>query len=163
MQIAALARGPASLGPAMAQRARISRSRDGAEGWHLSLLRCRGGLATLPPAVPQRAAYNECALHAPGAARCRHGAAPIARREEQPVATTDVVPAGDQAHPRVVAPRARVSGGLDRGLPAHWFPIMRSAELLQQSKRLRRFGLELAVWRDAAGRPHVFEDRCPHR
>lgn len=79
------------------------------------------------------------------------------------MATTDVVPAGDQAHPRVGARRARVSDGLDRGLPAHWFPIMRSAELLQQPKRLRRFGLDLAVWRDAAGRPHVFEDRCPHR
>src|SRR4051812_41136455 len=92
------------------------------------------GPASLAPAVAQKAAYNECALHAPGAARCRHGAAQLARREERPVATTDVVPAGDQADPRAVARRARVSGGLDRGLPAHWFPIMRSAELLQQPK-----------------------------
>ena len=44
------------------------------------------------------------------APRWRHGAAQTARQEEQRVGTIDVVPAGDQAHPRAVARRARVSG-----------------------------------------------------
>ena len=57
----------------------------------------------------------------------------------------------------------RPVGGLARGLPNHWFPILASKELGASPVHVKRFGEELAVWRDSAGRPHVFQDRCPHR
>ncbi len=79
------------------------------------------------------------------------------------MATTDVAPGAEQVRPRAATARARVVDGLDRGLPGHWFPIARSSALAAKPIRLRRFGEALAVWRDAAGQPHVFEDRCPHR
>jgi phenylpropionate dioxygenase-like ring-hydroxylating dioxygenase large terminal subunit len=60
-------------------------------------------------------------------------------------------------------PVLRRVGGLARGLPNHWFPILPSSDLRAAPVRLRRFGEDLAVWRDRAGAPHVFPDRCPHR
>jgi phenylpropionate dioxygenase-like ring-hydroxylating dioxygenase large terminal subunit len=62
-----------------------------------------------------------------------------------------------------VGRRPRVLGGLHRGLTGYWYPIMRSGELAKTPVKLRRFAEDLAVWRDTAGRPHVFENRCPHR
>ena len=59
--------------------------------------------------------------------------------------------------------RPRSLDGLDRGLPNHWFPIMRAADLRNAPVRLKRFGEYLTVWRDSAGNPRVFQDRCPHR
>jgi phenylpropionate dioxygenase-like ring-hydroxylating dioxygenase large terminal subunit len=75
----------------------------------------------------------------------------------------------DAAPPISLAPaparerRARVAGGLDGGLPDHWYPILRADKLRQKPLRLRRFGQTLALWRDAQGRPHLFQDACPHR
>ena len=61
------------------------------------------------------------------------------------------------------AARGRSVGALARGLPNHWFPILRSSDLGATPLRVKRFGEDLALWRDAAGRPHIFQDRCPHR
>lgn len=58
---------------------------------------------------------------------------------------------------------ASVLAGLSRGLPNFWYPILRSAELHDKPACVTRFGEDFAVWRDGAGRPHVFENRCPHR
>ncbi len=60
-------------------------------------------------------------------------------------------------------PQLRVLDGLHRGLPDQWYPILRSAELGRQPVAVRRFGEDLAVWRDSKGTPHVVEDRCAHR
>jgi phenylpropionate dioxygenase-like ring-hydroxylating dioxygenase large terminal subunit len=60
-------------------------------------------------------------------------------------------------------PRARVTEGLHLGLPNHWFPILYASELGKAPIQVRRFGEDLAVWRDSAGQPHVFENNCPHR
>jgi phenylpropionate dioxygenase-like ring-hydroxylating dioxygenase large terminal subunit len=68
----------------------------------------------------------------------------------------------DEAAP-TTTPLPRVLGGLHRGLPDHWYPIIRSVELGQQPVAVRRFGEELAVWRDSKGAPHIFENRCAHR
>ena len=59
--------------------------------------------------------------------------------------------------------RGRSVGGLARGLPNHWFPILRSSDLRASPVRVMRFGEDLALWRDSAGRPRVFQNRCPHR
>lgn len=56
-------------------------------------------------------------------------------------------------------PQLRVLDGLHRGLPDQWYPILRSAELGRQPVAVRRFGEDLAVWRDSKGTPHVVEDR----
>lgn len=57
----------------------------------------------------------------------------------------------------------RLVGALARGLPNHWFPILASAELGTSPMHVKRFGEELAVWRDSAGHPRVVQDRCSHR
>lgn len=59
--------------------------------------------------------------------------------------------------------RPKVTAGLHVGLPNFWYPILRSEELRGRPLPVRRFAKSLAVWRDIAGRPRVFEDRCPHR
>lgn len=59
--------------------------------------------------------------------------------------------------------RARSVSGLARGLPNHWFPVLRSSELGASPLRVKRFGEDLALWRDSSGRPRIFQDRCPHR
>ena len=55
--------------------------------------------------------------------------------------------------------RPRSVGGLALGLPDHWYPIMRASDLCNAPVRLKRFGEHLAVWRDSAGNPRVFQDR----
>jgi phenylpropionate dioxygenase-like ring-hydroxylating dioxygenase large terminal subunit len=59
--------------------------------------------------------------------------------------------------------RGRSVGGLARGLPNHWFPILRSSDLRSSPVRVKRFGEDLALWRDSSGRARIFQDRCPHR
>jgi phenylpropionate dioxygenase-like ring-hydroxylating dioxygenase large terminal subunit len=41
--------------------------------------------------------------------------------------------------------------------------VLLAKELKDKPVRIRRFGEELAVWRDSMGRPHVFQNFCPHR
>lgn len=45
-----------------------------------------------------------------------------------------------------------------------WYPVALAADIEPStSAGTRLFGRELVVWRDEAGRSHVWEDRCPHR
>ena len=45
-----------------------------------------------------------------------------------------------------------------------WWPVALAETIAPGSSAGTRLsGRELVVWRDAAGQPHVWEDRCPHR
>src|SRR5712692_4527486 len=59
--------------------------------------------------------------------------------------------------------RPRVLEGLHKGLPNYWYPVLRSSELRTSPIFVQRFGKDLVAWRDGEGRPHVFENHCPHR
>lgn len=54
--------------------------------------------------------------------------------------------------------------GLPTGLRNYWYPVLQSEELpADRPIPLRVLGKSLAAWRDAAGRPCIVKDRCPHR
>jgi phenylpropionate dioxygenase-like ring-hydroxylating dioxygenase large terminal subunit len=53
--------------------------------------------------------------------------------------------------------------GLKFGLPNYWYPILYSRQLTEKPVCIERFGLQLAVWRDQARNPAVFDNHCPHR
>ena len=57
----------------------------------------------------------------------------------------------------------KVLDGLHLGLPNFWYPILSMSELGDRPVGVRRFGQDLAVWRDASGTPHVLDNHCPHR
>lgn len=59
--------------------------------------------------------------------------------------------------------QAKVLDGLHLGLPDFWYPILSSPELGDRPVCVRRFGRDLALWRDANGRPRVLDNHCPHR
>jgi phenylpropionate dioxygenase-like ring-hydroxylating dioxygenase large terminal subunit len=45
-----------------------------------------------------------------------------------------------------------------------WYPVALAADLAPgEVAGTRLLGREIALWRDAEGRPHAWEDRCPHR
>lgn len=57
-----------------------------------------------------------------------------------------------------------VPAGLESGLPNYWYPVLQSEDLGRDAPRaLTVLGESLVAWRDAAGRPCVARDRCPHR
>jgi phenylpropionate dioxygenase-like ring-hydroxylating dioxygenase large terminal subunit len=58
---------------------------------------------------------------------------------------------------------AKIMAGLHLGLPDHWYPVLDSRSLGDKPILIRRFGIDLALWRDGGGRPHVLENHCPHR
>jgi phenylpropionate dioxygenase-like ring-hydroxylating dioxygenase large terminal subunit len=59
---------------------------------------------------------------------------------------------------------AAIDAGLQLGLRNRWYPIFESRDLGSgKAIGIRRLGEDLALWRDADGRPHLFIDRCPHR
>jgi phenylpropionate dioxygenase-like ring-hydroxylating dioxygenase large terminal subunit len=60
-------------------------------------------------------------------------------------------------------PAQEMPEGLRIGLPNQWYPILYSRQLGDKPVRVVRFGENLAVWRDKAGRPAVFHNHCPHR
>ena len=62
-----------------------------------------------------------------------------------------------------IAKRPKVLDGLHLGLPNYWYPILSASALGDRPVCVRRFGKDLAVWRDAAGRPRVLDNNCPHR
>ena len=63
---------------------------------------------------------------------------------------------------REIAPD--IPSGLELGLRNYWYPILRTEELpSERPVLLTVLGEDVAVWRDAAGRPQVVHDRCPHR
>lgn len=48
-------------------------------------------------------------------------------------------------------------------LPNFWYAIWLSSKVKKKPARLKRFGLDLVVWRDSKGRIVCMENRCPHR
>lgn len=45
-----------------------------------------------------------------------------------------------------------------------WYPVALADDLLPgTSAGVVIEGMEIVIWRDTAGAPHVWEDRCPHR
>jgi phenylpropionate dioxygenase-like ring-hydroxylating dioxygenase large terminal subunit len=52
---------------------------------------------------------------------------------------------------------------LTYGLRNKWYVIASSAEVTSAPLGMTRLGEQLVVWRDAGGRVHALEDRCPHR
>lgn len=57
-----------------------------------------------------------------------------------------------------------IPAGLPLGLRNYWYPVLQSEELpSDQPVGFKALGENLAAWRDAAGRPNVVRDRCPHR
>jgi phenylpropionate dioxygenase-like ring-hydroxylating dioxygenase large terminal subunit len=57
-----------------------------------------------------------------------------------------------------------VPAGLPLGLRNYWYPVLQSEELpAGRPVGFKVLGENLAAWRDAAGRPNVVRDRCPHR
>ena len=52
---------------------------------------------------------------------------------------------------------------LDTGLRDLWHPVAPSRQVEREPVGLSRLGEPLVLWRDAGGRVHALEDRCPHR
>jgi phenylpropionate dioxygenase-like ring-hydroxylating dioxygenase large terminal subunit len=45
----------------------------------------------------------------------------------------------------------------------HWYPILESSSLRKKSCGIKRFGLDLVLWRDQSGQPRLLPSTCPHR
>ncbi len=57
-----------------------------------------------------------------------------------------------------------IPAGLPAGLRNYWYPVLQSEELGgEYPLAFRVLGESFAAWRDAAGKPCVVTDRCPHR
>ncbi len=56
-----------------------------------------------------------------------------------------------------------VDHALEVGLKDLWYPVCPSHFLKENPISLRRLGYKIALWRDASGKVHALEDRCPHR
>jgi phenylpropionate dioxygenase-like ring-hydroxylating dioxygenase large terminal subunit len=57
-----------------------------------------------------------------------------------------------------------VPAGLELGLRNYWYPVLRSETLPPgQPLAFKVLNEALVAWRDAAGRPCVARDKCPHR
>lgn len=52
---------------------------------------------------------------------------------------------------------------LATGVRNLWYPVAPSWQLCDRPLGITRLGERLVLWRDAEGRPHALEDRCPHR
>ena len=60
--------------------------------------------------------------------------------------------------------KERVEARVNQGLLGHWYVIGKSADVAIQSVHpIKALGADLVLWRDADGRLHCLEDRCPHR
>jgi phenylpropionate dioxygenase-like ring-hydroxylating dioxygenase large terminal subunit len=58
----------------------------------------------------------------------------------------------------------RVEARVDQGLLGHWYVIAKSADVANGTAHaVKALGADLVLWRDANGRLHCLEDRCPHR
>ena len=58
---------------------------------------------------------------------------------------------------------ARADALLVKGLRNHWYCIGPSALVADKPVPIMRLGEKLVLWRDAAGKPHLQADLCPHR
>ena len=47
--------------------------------------------------------------------------------------------------------------------PDGWYVAADASKLGQRPIKLRRFGLDLVLWRDGTGRPSCLRAACPHR
>src|SRR5499427_8804986 len=57
-----------------------------------------------------------------------------------------------------------IEAGLQFGLRNRWHPVFESRDLpTGKPVAIVRLGEQLALWRDEAGKAHLFIDRCPHR
>ncbi len=57
-----------------------------------------------------------------------------------------------------------IPAGLELGLRNYWYPVLQSEELTSDKPTgFIALGEALVAFRDAAGKPHVLKDRCPHR
>ncbi|MGH8820019.1 MAG: Rieske 2Fe-2S domain-containing protein, partial [Rhodoferax sp.] len=56
-----------------------------------------------------------------------------------------------------------VEATLVDGLKNLWYAVCPSESVGVRPVSLRRFGKQIALWRDASGRVHALEDHCPHR
>src|SRR4030088_553237 len=66
--------------------------------------------------------------------------------------------------PDLVDVAPNLPAGLPLGLRNYWYPVLQSEELpAGRPVGFKVLGENLAAWRDAAGRPSVVRDRCPHR
>ena len=52
---------------------------------------------------------------------------------------------------------------LDTGLRNLWYPIVPSWQVGNAPIGITRLGERIVLWRDAEGKVHALEDRCPHR
>src|SRR5215813_13396156 len=63
---------------------------------------------------------------------------------------------------REVAPN--LPAGLPKGLRNYWYPVLQTEDLPEgKAIGFMVLGEPLVAWRDAAGKPCVARDRCPHR
>ena len=51
----------------------------------------------------------------------------------------------------------------NRALRAVWHPVAYADELARAPRATTLLDEPLVLWRDSAGRPHVFRDLCVHR
>lgn len=49
------------------------------------------------------------------------------------------------------------------GVRDRWYAVCPSTFVNEKPISLKRLGTEIALWRDATGKVHALEDRCPHR
>ena len=56
-----------------------------------------------------------------------------------------------------------VSDLLRQGLRNFWYVVARSEDLQAKPKAIKCLGEDLVLWRDSTGKPHLFQDLCPHR
>jgi phenylpropionate dioxygenase-like ring-hydroxylating dioxygenase large terminal subunit len=56
-----------------------------------------------------------------------------------------------------------VSDLLRQGLRNFWYVVARSEDLQAKPKAIKCLGEDLVLWRDSTGKPHLFQDVCPHR
>jgi phenylpropionate dioxygenase-like ring-hydroxylating dioxygenase large terminal subunit len=60
--------------------------------------------------------------------------------------------------------KGRVEARVNRGLLGHWYVIAKSADIAPGALlAVKALSQDLVLWRDAGGRLHCLEDRCPHR
>lgn len=45
----------------------------------------------------------------------------------------------------------------------HWYPVVEAAQLSKKPIKIKRFGSDFVLWRDADGEPRALPNACPHR
>lgn len=92
----------------------------------------------------------------------------LARPAEKPSGPTiryaEEVKGAPPAEPqRSQSPAERMEFLLRYGLRNQWYCVAASGDIGTKPVGLKRLGEKLVLWRDASGKVHACEDRCPHR